>query len=774
MMIDSKQLVQLFGTKSPFFRDFLERNRNKITHWDQTGDQSDNCQSSFNKWLKMFQHLHSSHSSEHLYELYLRHSYLSVILLIFLKKCITLKNEIKIKKNHLPSSELSECYDLLFSHNYFIWVIHDPIIPALEQEIETKTFAVEDLFHDLYQHLISIKDRLALGEFYTPPFLAKQMIKRVYQPGKVVIDPACGSGIFLIEILENILQKDHLDIPEKMKAMQNVYGCDVNPLAIATTRVNVALFLTLHRMQDLLPRLLTANIKLTDFLDDTSPFYSRMRKKVDLIIGNPPWLVLNNISNKTSKERLKKLAREFHILPPPHTISNLEISAIFLYQAKKLLKPGGFVFFIVSNGFIGGDNHVGTRQFNEFANVEVWKFTRDMFRIHNICLLAQHVPNLFRSKTELESLKVVVRKFHIKEKIGNMVASAAPFIMEEIGTEIYVPHTVEEVKNNGIQSYQVKKLVPLDAKKNLLPRGPSPYHPLCFNGAVISPRNLFFVTVEKIFIEKDEELVIIKPVIENAKQRWSFNPLEELQREHAIVEKKFIFHTIKSVDLIPFNVLRTRTVFLPLERDDKSGGYKLTTDHSSRGWHYFHQLDQLYQKHQKNDASLPSLWENINYQGKLTAARQRSPIKVIIQSGGTKVKAAIIKDSELIVDHACFFIGLTDIKEAYYLCGVLNAPCITKDVNIRQSEGARGSGRSIKKRPLEIAIPKFNNNDSHHVKIVQHAKKMESLIKSITNQFISQRKKPLKSAIKIQEHIYFTLKRKFRQLDELVLQLFIQ
>ena len=461
-------------------------------------------------------------------------------------------------------------------------------------------------------------------------------------------------------------------------------------------------------------------------------------------------------------------------MPPPHLVSNLELSALFFYRTKHVLKPKGHVFFVVSNGFMVGDNHVGTRQFLEFDNIEAWKFTTDVFRIHNICLLARYLPELHRTRQELENLHVTVKKFQIIpcQNDSTTTGGNLSFQLQLMSSEIYIPYAVDEKRDGKNVRHHVKKLIPLSMKKELLPRGKSPYHSRCFNGAVISPRNLLFVSVTDEFKENDEGCVTIIPAIENPKKRWNFNPLTELGWKHAIVEKKFIHHVVKSVDLIPFLVLKYRTVFLPIEVDENRGGYRLTADHESKGWHYFQLLDQLYRKHQKPDASLPSLWQNIDYQGKLTASRQRAPLKVVIQSGGTKVKAAIVSSPDVIIDHACFFIGTNDLQEARYLYAILNAPIVTRDVNIRQAEGARGSGRSIKKRPLEIAIPQFNPSCSAHVALARQAEKMEELVREKVSKFLKKRKKTPRSVIKVQEHVYKSLHNEFEQLNDLVRDIF--
>ena len=763
-------MVQLFGPHSSYFKQFHEEISTKIKQNDH------DFQQAFNTWLLDFQPMHPHLTPRALRELYIRHSFLALLLTIFFSRTISTTNSSERTSNYLVQG-----HSMIFDRDYFHWVTGSTLAATLHETLlkDDVNFSPEDLFRNLYQQLISIEERITLGEFYTPPFLARSMIEYAFQEGQVVLDPACGSGIFLVELLKSILEKNTSspNVQSRQEALLSIFACDVNPLAVATARTNVALLLWYYHHEKLIPKIIS-NVQRVDFLDESATLIRSLRGKVDLVIGNPPWLVLNNLPSLEEKSRFKALARKFHIFPPPHLVSNLELSAFFLYQTKHVLKPKGHVFFVVSNGFIVGDNHARTRQFLEFDNIEIWKFSTDMFRIHSICLFAQYHPGKYRTKRELENLQVTVKRFSIIEHSKETICSSPRVdytlgILKQISSEIYVPHAVD-VNTTKAKSprYLVRKFIPLQNKKELLPRGESPYHTRCYNGAVISPRNLLFVSIINEINDSNEELVSVVPVIENPKKRWNFNPLSELGWKHAIVEKKFIHLVVKSVDLIPFLILKYRTAFLPIEINENTGGYRLTTDHQSKGWKYFQLLDQLYRKHQKPDASLPSLWQNIDYQGKLTASRQRAPHKVVIQSGGTKVKAAVVSNPDVIIDHACFFIGTNDLKEARYLCAILNAPIITRDVNLRQAEGARGSGRSIKKRPLEICIPRFNSSLSTHVELVRQSEKMEQLVRKEVIKFLKKRKKALKSVIKIQSHVYQSLHGEFERLDNLVRNIF--
>ena len=661
-------------------------------------------------------------------------------------------------------------------HDYFI---------TLGQCLHDRYLAAEDLFRELYQQLTPLETRQVLGEFYTPVELARLMVRECYQAGMEVLDPACGSGTFIVEIVRHLFQmRSQLDREalEKANVFTKIWGFDVHPLAIITTRVN--LFLALNtlfksriiRMDSL--KLALSRIRHLDFLLLLEKTLEGKSKKFvnyfDLIIGNPPWIVLNKIDDPALKARIKNLARKLDLLPPPHQVSNLEVSALFFHGARYFLKMNGILFLIVSNAFLTGDNHSRTRQFTEFDEIEAWKFDTDLFRIHSTCIQARHVKGKNRDVDDLQHLKIKVKSFFIKP-------TSSELNIQLRDVQVYIPYMIEPLNKKSCTErnefehhscFHVRKFIPERRKTELLPLGRSYYHEKCFNGAVLGPRNLLFVKVTATVENQDnpETLVEIVPVIVNPKKPWDFNPLTVLNIKKAIVERRYVFSAIRSTNLVPFVALKYDSVFLPIEEDETTGGYRFITNKNAKGYQYFQQLDQLYQKYKKTTQSLSTLWANINYQNKLTAPRQRSPFKVVMQGSGTIVKAAVINDPRVIVDSTNYLIACESLNEAHYLVGILNAPRMTATVRLMQAEGAGGGGRHIQKRPFTVAIPKYDENNTLHLELSRQARLIE---KSIKSELLPRMREAARGVarlqpMRLQNIIFKRYQGAFHQLDQFV------
>lgn len=107
-----------------------------------------------------------------------------------------------------------------------------------------------DLLKKLYQNLMPRTLRHALGEYYTPDWLAERVLNQLGydgNPSKRLLDPACGSGTFLVLALRRVRQYaedkmlPHGEVLEQV--LNNVVGFDLNPLAVISARTNFLLAL---------------------------------------------------------------------------------------------------------------------------------------------------------------------------------------------------------------------------------------------------------------------------------------------------------------------------------------------------------------------------------------------------------------------------------------------------------------------------------------------------------------------------------------------------
>ena len=145
--------------------------------------------------------------------------------------------------------------------DFFDWVIEveggEGFVKALARRLSR--FAWKDVEHDilkvLYESVISADQRKRLGEYYTPDWLASQIVDAtVTEPlSQRVLDPACGSGTFLFHAIRRYLdaatKAGVSDASALLGVTASVFGMDIHPVAVTFARVTYLLGIGPERLR---------------------------------------------------------------------------------------------------------------------------------------------------------------------------------------------------------------------------------------------------------------------------------------------------------------------------------------------------------------------------------------------------------------------------------------------------------------------------------------------------------------------------------------------
>ena len=119
-----------------------------------------------------------------------------------------------------------------------------PLVRTLARRIARFAWAKAppDIGASLYETVIPADERRQLGEYYTPAWLARAMVRElVEQPlEQRVLDPACGSGTFVVEAVAHFLEAAEREGREPGATLETlldaVTGVDVHPVAVHLAR----------------------------------------------------------------------------------------------------------------------------------------------------------------------------------------------------------------------------------------------------------------------------------------------------------------------------------------------------------------------------------------------------------------------------------------------------------------------------------------------------------------------------------------------------------
>lgn len=195
--------------------------------------------------------------------------------------------------------------------------------------IQDDPYSARDLLKKLYHYLLPRDIRHDLGEFYTPDWLAERLLNQLGEPwfslpkgtrppkeppGKRLLDPACGSGTFLvlaIRALKANAARAGMAEAETLKVILNsIVGIDLNPLAVMAARVNYLL-----AVADLLPYR-DGEIEIPVYLADSiltpargKDMFTEHRRTLETAVGLLP--VPAAIDTRAEMERLTDLLEEY-------------------------------------------------------------------------------------------------------------------------------------------------------------------------------------------------------------------------------------------------------------------------------------------------------------------------------------------------------------------------------------------------------------------------------------------------------------------------------
>ncbi len=151
-----------------------------------------------------------------------------------------------------------------------------------------------DLFGPLYQDVVPRPVRHRLGEYYTPNWLAEHVLDQVGYDGDPacrLLDPACGTGIFLLAAIRRIRRRSQsAEVPVR-SVLANIVGMDLNPVAVLSAGANYLMALGgLYETGELdMPVLLRDSI-LDTCGEPAEPF--------NVVVGNPPWIAWDSLPTR--------------------------------------------------------------------------------------------------------------------------------------------------------------------------------------------------------------------------------------------------------------------------------------------------------------------------------------------------------------------------------------------------------------------------------------------------------------------------------------------
>ncbi|MEM1911485.1 MAG: N-6 DNA methylase [Sulfolobales archaeon] len=250
----------------------------------------------------------------------------------------------------------------------------------------------DELHPETVRYVLSVGQeyRKKFGQFFTPRSLREELIEKLPRLSKPkVLDPACGTGEFLLTA------RDYFEEPE-------LYCWEIDPVLADIARRVVP----------------EASIEVVDSLK--KPFVEAF----DVVLGNPPYLEVRLDRDVET--------RYFEVIS-----GRVNLYSLFIYLGLKVLKPGGWLAYVVSSSMNNGAYFKKLREYIiRVADIEYMK-TLPSSRMFTE---ANHTFQLLVLRKRLPNHK-----------------PAEKFVFEKSGRVVFSEHA-EELKKSWIGSLSLAEL----------------------------------------------------------------------------------------------------------------------------------------------------------------------------------------------------------------------------------------------------------------------------------------------------------------------------
>jgi type I restriction-modification system DNA methylase subunit len=215
-----------------------------------------------------------------------------------------------------------------------------------------------DVLGRVYEELIPEDERHRLGQYYTPPPIVELITEMcIKSPNDKVLDPACGSGSFLVKAyhkLKDLRRKENPFADDNRlheEILSQLNGIDINPFPATLSSINLAI-------RNLKVPSRHINIVVSDFFK-VKPSMGII-PQVDVVVTNPPYTRQEEMEYK---DQIREEALTYSDDTKIDISAQAGIYAYFFTHSAKFLKNGGRMGYITSNTWLDVAFGEGLKQF---------------------------------------------------------------------------------------------------------------------------------------------------------------------------------------------------------------------------------------------------------------------------------------------------------------------------------------------------------------------------------------------------------------------------
>ncbi len=194
-----------------------------------------------------------------------------------------------------------------------------------------------------------------LGQVYTPSWIVNEILNLTNYKGKhilkkYILEPSCGDGAFLCEIvnryIESARENNLIDKDIIIGLETYIYGVELDTQEF---------YKSIERLNNITKKHgITERVQWKIFNENTLSFYKKYINTFDFVVGNPPYIRIHNLDLET-RELLKN---KFQF-----SEGTIDIYLSFFEIGFKMLKDGGFLGYITPNSYLHNSSYATFREY---------------------------------------------------------------------------------------------------------------------------------------------------------------------------------------------------------------------------------------------------------------------------------------------------------------------------------------------------------------------------------------------------------------------------
>lgn len=413
---------------------------------------------------------------------------------------------------------------------------------------------------------------------------------------------------------------------------------------------------------------------------------AREANRVDLLIGNPPWLAYRHMP-EDMQATFRALSERRHIWAGREVATHQDLSALFVVRATELyLRIGGRVAMVLPNAAVDREQYAG-------------------FRIGNYSDPVGATALAFDGSWDLRRIRP-----HFFPRGASVIfahRSREPIPMGE-ETIVWSGRLSQPNARWSVAQHELSRTK--GRVRRATGEARSPFGARFTQGATFNPRFLFVVAERP---ASPLGLPAGRMAVASLRSNNEKPPYKELPAIEGVVETEFVRPVFSGENLLPYRVGAPLRAVIPCNSQRLLSAREIDLHPGLAHW--WSRAEELWEANRSSDRL--TLAQQLDYQSKLSKQLPVPAFRVIYNASGMHLAAAKVRSERALVSKSLYWAAFRDEDEADFLCAVLNCATTTEMLRPYMSYGK--DERHVDKHLWELPIPAYDHMNAQHVELAR-------------------------------------------------------